>query len=265
MSTWQGQNPRDGAYINYYVNDDAAVTVTITDSSGVVVNRMRDRGRAGLNRAVWNMNWANPPGMQGGGGRRGGGGAIPALPGTYTATVSAGDNEASTTFELRGDPDVGLTMADYQAQFDAAIRVRDLRMSVGELISTVDELNAQVESVEGQLQTADIENLESIVEQTGTASAQLMELQDKLRRPFPAMGYRIYPRLSEELSRLSGSITGAQARPTDGNMMVLEELDAESQERIEELNEIIATTIQELNDLLENYPKVMTKWSGGQQ
>jgi hypothetical protein len=274
MSTWQGENPRDGAYVNYYLAADAAgsggrggggVTVTITDANGAVVNEFQDRGRAGINRAYWNMSWANPPGMAGGGGRRGGGGGIPALPGTYTATVSNGSDSASTTFELRGDPDVNLTMADYQAQYDAAIKVRDLRVSVSELINTVDNLNEQVEGVEGRMRDADIENLEAIVEQTGTASTQLMELQDKLRRPFPAMGYRIYPRLSEELSRLNGAITGAQARPTQGALMALEELDAEAQERIQELNEIISTTIAELNTLLENYPKVMTRWSGGQR
>lgn len=286
MSTWQGQNPPTGAVINYYLADDAgpggaarapaggrggrggdgAVTITITDSDGVEVNEFRDRGRAGINRALWNMSWANPPGMPAGGrGFRGGGGGLPALPGTYTATVRAGSNEASSTFTLRGDPDVGLTMADYQAQFEAALKVRDLTVTVAELISTVDDLNTQVEGVEGQLREANIENLEAIVEQTGTASLQLMELQDKLRRPFPSMGYRQFPRLSEELRSLNGNILGAQARPTQGNLMALEELDTEAQERIQDLNEIIATTIMELNELLENYPKVMTRWSGGQQ
>ena len=212
------------------------------------------------------MSLDNPPGMPTGGrGFRGGGGGVSALPGTYTATVMTGAGEASSTFTLRGDPDVNLSMADYQAQYDAAIKVRDLRVTVGELISTIDDLNGQVEDVEGQLRDADIDDLEAIVEQTGTASVQLMDLQDKLRRPFPAMGYRIYPRLSDELGRLSGTITGAQARPTQGAMTVLAELDTESQERIEELNEIISTTIAELNALLENYPKVMTRWSGGQR
>ena len=92
-----------------------------------------------------------------------------------------------------------------------------------------------------------MENLEAIVEQTGTASAQLLELEDKLRRPTPTMMYRQFPRLSDELMMLNLGIIGSQARPTQGTLTAFEELDAEAQERIEELNEIIATTIEELN------------------
>jgi hypothetical protein len=208
------------------------------------------------------MAWSNPAGPPGRGRGRGGrgGGGLPALPGTYTATVRAAGSSVSSTFELRGDPDVGLTMADYLAQFEAARTIRDLTATVRELVTTVDDLNAQVESIEGQVQTADVENLEQILEQTGTASAQLDDLQNRLRRPFPSMNYRQYPRLSEELGRLSGNITGAQSRPTDGELTVIGELEVETTERIRELTEIIDTTIAELNRMLGEYPKVMTGW-----
>ena len=185
------------------------------------------------------------------------------MPGTYTATLKVGDIESLESFALRGDPDVALTMADYEAQFEAAMKVRDLSSTANELIRTVSELNQQVQNVEGQIREADIENVEAIVEQTGTASAQLLEMMDKLRRPNAMMMYREYPRLSDELMMLTFGITGSQARPTQGALTAIEELDAETQERIQELNEIISTTIRELNELLENYPKVMIKWSGG--
>jgi hypothetical protein len=98
------------------------------------------------------MTWSNPPGMATGGrgGGRGGGGGLPALPGTYTATVSVGGTTAAKTFELRGDPDVALPLADYQAQYDAARKARDLVVTVGQLVSTVDDLSAQIDNVEAQ-------------------------------------------------------------------------------------------------------------------
>jgi len=265
-SVYQGENPPTGAMIDYWLAEEqpGGVTIAISDADGEAVNQVRGPGRAGINRALWNMAWADPPGtVPSPFAAFFGGGGLPALPDTYTATLSIGGDDASHSFELRGDPDVNLSMADYEAQFEAATKVRDLSSTANELIRTVAELNQQVRGVEGQLREADIENVEAIIEQTGTASAQLMELQNKLARPNAMMMYREYPRLSDELMMLTFGITGSQARPTQGTLTAIEELDAETQERIQELNEIISTTIQELNELLENYPKVMTKWSGG--
>jgi hypothetical protein len=69
--------------------------------------------------------------------------------------------------------------------------------------------------------------------------------------------------LSEELRSLNGNILSAQARPTEGQLVVLGELDQEASERINELNEIISTTISELNELLVTFPKIMIGWGGG--
>jgi len=267
---WSGQNPPSGAYINYYLKEAPAgpVKIRITDASGTLVRELVDReAEAGVNRAIWDMAWegATPSrSSQSTGGFRGfGPSGPPALPGTYTATLMVGDTELSTSFELRGDPNVETTLADYQAQFDAAMKVRDLTSSVNELIDTVVDLNEQLEGLQGRLEDSQVEDLEQIVEQTGTAMQELEELDNKLRRPFPNMGYRQYPRLSEELRSLNGNILGAQARPTEGQLQVLDELDQEASERIAELNEIIATTIAELNELLVTFPKIMVGWGGG--
>ena len=268
MSIHAGQNPPNGAIIDYWLaaEEEGGVTITITDASGAVVNEVTGPARAGVNRAVWTLTWAEPEGTPANPfAAFFGGSGLPALPGTYTATLTAAGRTMAESFEVRGDPDVGLTMADYEAQFEVGQRVQSLTTSVNELIGTIDDLNEQVSALEGRLQDADIENLEAIVEQTGTATAQLAELQDKLRRPMPMMPYRDYPRLSDELQNLMTGIVGAQARPTEGTYTALEELDVETQERIQELNEIIETTIGELNALLENYPKVMTNWTRGQQ
>jgi hypothetical protein len=72
------------------------------------------------------------------------------------------------------------------------------------------------------------------------------------------MSYRQYPRLSEELSNLERNIGGTQNRPTEGQALVLEELDQETQERIAELQEILDTTIAELNNLLQGLPRIST-------
>jgi hypothetical protein len=264
-STWQGENPPDGALINYYLAADASpVTITVATTGGDLVNRFTARGRAGLNRAVWNMSWSNPAGAPAGGGRggRGGGGGLPAVPGRYTVTVAAAGRQASKTFELRGDPDVALSIDDYRAQFEAARKARTLMASVGELTSTAESLTRQIENLEAQVRGARVANLDQILEQTGSARARLEQLLDALRRPAPAMNYRQYPRLTEELRTLSGYITGPQARPTAGQLTVLSELEGDAAERTRELNEIIDTAIATLNRMLGDQPKVIAPGRG---
>jgi len=265
-STWQGENPPDGALVSYFLRTTPSgpVTVTITTGSGSVVSRFTQRGRAGINRAAWNMTWSNPAGVPSGGrGGRGGGGGIPAVPGSYTATVSIGGRQASKPFELRGDPDVALPLADYQAQFDAAMKARDLMVAAGELVSAADSLMEQIDALEMQVRRANVTNLDQILEQAGSAKARLETLLDKLRRPAPAMGYRQFPRLVEEIRYVAGNITGAQARPTDGQTTVLRELEHDAQERTEELRQIVDTDIAALNRLTGDLPKVMAPRGGG--
>ena len=267
-STWLGENPRAGATINYYLKADApatgagAVTITIADAAGTVVNRITDRGTAGVNRVWWDLAWENPAGLPGRGGR-GGGARLPALPGKYTATIAAAGKTLSKPFELRGDPDVNLSMADYQAQFNAAKRARDLAVRAAELVSTVEDLTQQVTSAEAQARKAAMPNLDQVLEQTGSAKAQLAALMDKLRRPQPAMGYRMYPRLGEEVGTTLGGIVGSQAKPTSGQMTVLGELEGDATARQQELLKIIDGSIASLNKMLGDQPKVIVPRRGG--
>lgn len=267
-STWQGDNPQDGALINYWVAQDARqpVTITITDASGAVVNRITHRGLKGINRAAWNMTWAAPEtagAPAGGRGRGGRGGGLPALPGKYRATVAAGGATASSDFELRGDPDVNLSMTDYQAQYDAARKARDLSTAVQRLAVTVDDLTQQVEAVEAQVKRANPPNLAQVLESTGTALSQLRDLRNKVQRPVGAMNYRDYPRLVEQVRSVMGDITGAQAKPTSGLLTALAELEGDQAERARDLARIVDTSIASLNKMLADFPKVVLPAPGG--
>jgi len=264
-STWLGENPQDGAYITYWLKDNAPqpITITVRDAAGEVVNRFTHRGQKGINRAIWNLNWSSPDaggaagGRGGRGGGRGGGGGLPALPGVYRVDVALGSASASGRIELRGDPDVNLSMTDYQAQFDAAKKARDLSVEIQRLVTNVDDLMQQVAAVEAQVKKANPPNTNLILEQTGSALKQLGDLQDKLRRPAPAMGYRVYPRLIEEVRTVLGGISGPQARPTKGLLIALDELTGEHAQRARDLANIVDTSISALNRMLADFPKIV--------
>ena len=181
------------------------------------------------------------------------------MPGSYTATVIVGDGALrdSTTFEVRGDPRIEMEMADYEAWHSAAQSLVDLMSQSNVMLDQMTSLQTQLGSLKENVGAADLANLDAVREQIDTADAQLGELRNKLQRPPPRMSYRQYPRLSDEISRLLGSIAGVQAHPTEGQMTVLAELETEIAARRQELQGIIDGAIRELNQMLGNLPAVV--------
>ena len=150
-----GENPPDGASIDYYLKSAAAgpVTLEIFDSSGKLVRRYSSAehvtpinpkqldipsawvhspeplsAAAGMHRFVWDLHY---PGA--GGGRRGGmaalaamfgfGGGPWAVPGDYTVKLTAGGQSYSQPLTVKMDPRVKVSQADLQKQFELAQQV----------------------------------------------------------------------------------------------------------------------------------------------
>ncbi|HZD04453.1 MAG TPA: hypothetical protein VE173_06035, partial [Longimicrobiales bacterium] len=286
QSRFQGENPEPGAWVNYWLSEGAAaalddgsadegaegVTIRITDAGGTLVRELTDpEAHAGVNRAVWDLQWAGPDGdREGGGGRGGGGGGRgggpsgpPASPGRYTATLVVAGQELSTDFELRGDPNVGATPADYDARFAAAQRAGELQARLTGMIDAMEDLDQQLD---GTLQAIDGKNLDNeaaIRDKVGEAKDRIGAVGDETSRPPEGMGYRDWPRLLEQLSFVARGITGAQARPTRGQLEVLDLIEEATGRREAELTDIIETVIGDLNRMLEDQPRVLTSWQGG--
>ena len=300
QSLFMGQNPQQGAWIQYYLSENAAsqlgsgmttdqadsqngndgpnasqrgsgggVTVRITDAAGTLVREFQDRNAGpGINRAVWDFTWtaADPiPGQpQGGGGggffRRGGGQGPPAVPGMYMATIVVGGEEHSTDFRLRGDPNVTASQADYQERFTAAMRARDLQSQLNTMVGTIVDLNGQIDGLLESIDGKDLANESEIQSTASEAQEKLTTLEAEVRRPAGSMGYRDWPRLIEQLRTVARQIQGPQARPTEGQMQVLTEVEAATAQRAQELSVIVDSVIADLNRLLQDAPKILTDW-----
>jgi photosystem II stability/assembly factor-like uncharacterized protein len=269
-STFQGENPREGAYIDFWLSEQAvgdgdnSATVTITDVRGWSVRVMRDVPlRAGVNRAIWNLAWDGPePLTSGGGGGRFGPSGPPAAPGTYTATLSFGDSEITKSFTLRGDPEVEIGQSDYEARTEAALEARELTSKLNGMINSLVAMGSQIRDLQEALPGRGLENESEVMEVAEAALEAIAAQEDQLRRPPPRMGYRQWPRLSEQLSFVSRGITGAQARPTEGQLQVLEEVGAAIDSRAMELQALIDGPVAALNRLLEGQPAIWSGWSG---
>ena len=119
-----GDNPVDGAIVTYRIAQGSGdATLTVTAPNGRMVRAITVPGSAGVHRVNWDLRNALPgepdvwsrfeddrlarsvddrgPWVS---------------PGTYTLTVEAGGASASTTVEVHGDPDMPITLAEYQAR-----------------------------------------------------------------------------------------------------------------------------------------------------
>jgi hypothetical protein len=125
------------------------------------------------------------------------------------------------------------------------------------MIGTVMDLQAQVEALGESIQGKGLSNRAEVRTSIQTAMEALDALDNELRRPPPRMGYRQYPRLSEQLSFVARGITGPQARPTEGQMQVLGEVQGGIRQAQGTLSEIIEGPIAELNRLLEGQARIL--------
>jgi photosystem II stability/assembly factor-like uncharacterized protein len=100
-----GENAARGAAINYYLKAAASgdVKITIADVTGRVVRTLDGSNKAGINRVMWNLAPAPPPGQQTGGFGGGRGGFAAVEPGTYNVTLDAGGKKLTKPLQILQD------------------------------------------------------------------------------------------------------------------------------------------------------------------
>ena len=272
QSRFAGDNPDPGAWIHFYLSEDAAETtgnsvdVRVTDSNGALVREFQHRDVSpGVNRAIWNLRWngAEPipgQGPPGGGFFFFGPTGPPAMPGVYTATVDLGEREMSKDFQLRGDPNVAAAQSVYEERFTAAMRARDLETQLNQMVGTILDLDGQIGGLLGSIEGKNLSNEEQVRAVAGDAQSQLTAVGSEVRRPPGSMSYRDWPRLIEQLRNISRAVGGPQARPTVGQIEVLTEIEAGAAQRAQELSDVVNGVIADLNELLEDAPKIITNW-----
>jgi len=142
-----GDNPANGAVITYFQKSRhlfGKLKIEILDAKGNVVDELPGSTRRGLNRVVWTMHLKPPhvpPAVQlaqaGTQGPR-------ALPGIYTVRLEKNGKKYETQLTVGLDRRVKWTLADRQAQFDAATKVSELFNDESVLFAQIAELREQV-------------------------------------------------------------------------------------------------------------------------
>lgn len=217
---------------------------------------------AGLNRFVWDMRYPDVvrfPGMILWAGETRG----PKItPGTYQVKLTVDGKTLTQSFEVKSDPRLSITPADYAKQMElglkirdklnethnAIIQIRDVRRQVEDLMKRVAyQPNAKVINDAGTALNKNLTTVEEALYQTKNQSNQ-----DPLNFPI---------RLNNKLAALGGVVGSAEAAPTAQSYMVYDEVAGSIDAQLQRLSQIMKSEVPAFNQLVrdQNIPAVVVK------
>ena len=216
----------------------------------------------GLNRFVWDTRYPDAvrfPGMILWAGETRG----PKLPpGTYQVKLTVEGKSFTQPFEIKADPRLSTTPADYAKQFElnlkirnkltethnAIIQIRDVRKQVEDLLKRVGgQPNFKVINDAGTALNKNLTAIEEALYQTKNQSSQ-----DPLNFPI---------RLNNKLAALGGVVASAEAAPTAQSYAVYDEVVAQIDAQLQKLAQLMRTDVPAFNQLVkdQNIPAVVVK------
>ena len=269
-----GRNPPGGATIFAYLRaipDSAtAVTLEVLDSAGtlirswttrpprdadslVVTRVQRDSLRAGMNRFIWNMRYPDAAGFQNlimWAGRVTG---PLAPPGRYQVRLTVGERSTTRAFRYVPDPRVRTSAADYAAQFDFLVRVRDRLSEANRAVVRIRDLKTQLDQVTQR--AAGQSGEQAIRAQADTLRRRLSAVEEEIyqvrnRSSQDPLNYPI--KLNNRIAALAGVAASADARPTDQAVEVFGILSGLLQAQLDRLEQIVQTDVPAFNQLVRD-------------
>ncbi len=239
----EGRNPPSGAVLDFVIGsepaEDEAVTLEIFTAAGDLVRTLStvpdddvSPGAAplsvevGANRITWNLRHEAIPNIPGAyvfgslQGRR-------VIPGQYRVRLSIGDWSMTQDLEVRMDPRVEATMADYVEQDAFVAEVAAELTAIHRAVTLNNDVRGQVEALLERLEGD--ARAEEIEESGGALAADLETVADSLYQSRTVDGQTVinFPtRLKFQYVFLHGNADGAETGVSMGSRDVLRDLRA---------------------------------------
>jgi len=277
--TPMGQNPPDGAVLDYLLKDTAKlVTLEILDAAGKVVRRFASddkpepfdakvinvptywvrqvpvvSGAAGMHRWVWDLRYPKPKSFE----RDYPISAVPhdtpagplgpfVVPGEYTVRLTVDGVSTTKKLKVRMDPRVLATMADLQAMLAAEQR------AAADLNANYDALQ-QIRALRKQLKAIKDSGPEAVRGTAVQLEDQLGKLESGTAGKTPAPGVsaaRGVATVHSWLNQVYGTLDSADAAPTVQALAMLSEVEKVMAQQLNEIKQIQAGSLAELNQKL---------------
>ena len=168
--------------------------------------------------------------------------------------LSVGGQTYTASFELRKDPRVAATQADFEAQFDLLLRIRDKLSETHDAINGLRSIRQQVEDwarrVERVANGQAAETLSSaatgIKEKLTAIEEELIQSRARVQQDqlnFPS-------RLNAKLSALTSVVASGDGAPTQQSYDVFRDLTTRIDQQLMQLQQVIAADVAAFNTLI---------------
>jgi photosystem II stability/assembly factor-like uncharacterized protein len=284
-----GENPANGAVINYYLKAESKdeITLDVLDSAGKPVRHYSSKPKnkfeqppewpdlerppellptaAGMNRFPWNLRYESPTELPGafyaGNGPQG----PYALPGTYTLKLTVAGKSQTVPLEIKLDPRVKVSQADLQKRFELQMKVRD---DIEELHTSVNQLRgvrSQLELVKKRLQEEGdkgkpvIAGCDELEKKMAPVEQELIQVKMQ-----SSEGNLRYPNmLDEQYDSFRYTLESADAAPTQAEFAVFDQLHGRLEKQVAAWKQIAATDVPAINDLVRKENISLVEVSSG--
>ena len=255
-----GNNPDDGVLIYYYLDSDpgdAEIAIAVGDADGNEIIRFSSNAekdklklypKLGCNRFVWDFRYSDATEIEGDEVARSFIGGPKAAPGSYSVTLSAGDESETQAFAIVPDPRLSASVTDLVEQFDLQLRILDKISEIHEAVGSIRRIREQTERwmartegdpvmTAGRALIAKLDDIEGNLIQVRAKSAK-----DRLKFPV---------KLNSKLSGLMGAVASADGRPNEQSYAVFDDLSARADEQLNRLGAAKSEELAAFNTAVE--------------
>ena len=260
-----GENHPGGVMAYFYlksVTDSASISLEFMQQDGTLIKKYATDAKEkkeklevkeGLNRFVWNMRYPDAEDFKGLIMWAGSVTGPMAMPGTYTVRLTVEGQSMETEFEILADPRAKASAADYQAQFDYLISVRDklseTHIAIKQIRQVRDQINAVTESLEGMDGTEGLnDDAAEILEKMKVIEEALYQTQNRSGQD--PLNFPI--RLNNKLAALNRQVGVGNYPPTDQAVGVKNDITGKIDGQLTQLNVIMEQDVPAFNQKVKD-------------
>lgn len=257
-----GTNPPIGAVINFYAKnatDSSKASIAIYDGSKKLIKTFSTDAKdaenkleinAGINQFVWDLQYPGADRAEGMILWNGTPGTILTAPGKHYAKVKVGSDSAEVSFDIVPDPVYSMSQADYEAQRDFLLQVKDKFNEVQKSIKDIRAVRAQINELTSRWGR---ETPKEFKDQAEAINKQLTSIEETLYQTKSKSGQDPlnFPiRLNDKLSGLFDVASSGNMPPSKQAREVYADLAGQCDAELMKLKKIMKEELPKLNQLI---------------